>query len=45
MQQKGQMERWRLILGAETEQDFTNMGMSSLSHDQLLMDQALAEIY
>ena len=45
MQQKEQMERWRLILGAETEQDFTNMGMSSLSQDQLLMDQALAEIY
>lgn len=40
-----QLERWRLILGDETEKDFSDMGMSGLSDEQMLMDNALAEIY
>lgn len=43
--QKEQMARWRLILGNETEKDFSQMGMMGLSEEQLLMDNALAEIY
>ena len=40
-----QMARWRLILGAETENSFTAMGGSPLSQEDFLMDSALAAIY
>ncbi len=43
--QKEQMSRWRLILGNETQENFDQMGMTTLSKEQLLMDSALAEIY
>ncbi len=45
MEKGKQMERWRLILGDETEKSFSDMGMSALSEEQMLMDNALAEIY
>ena len=37
--------RWRLILGSESQSSFDNMGGTSLSEEQFLMDQALAAIY
>lgn len=43
--QKQQMERWRLILGAQTQQQFSDMGMSPLSKEAYLMDCALGAIY
>lgn len=43
--QNEQMARWRLILGEQTQKDFSGMGMSELSKEQMLMDEALAEIY
>lgn len=45
MQPDQQMTRWRLILGAQSEQKFSDMGMSSLSKEDILMDQALGAIY
>ncbi len=42
------MKRWRLILGAESNERFTSMNKNSgfaLSEEQALMDQALAAIY
>ncbi len=43
--EKEQLTRWRLILGNETQEDFSGMGMGGLSKEQMLMDEALAEIY
>ncbi len=43
--QNEQLARWRLILGSETQDDFSSMGMSAMSKEQMLMDDALAEIY
>ena len=40
-----QMTRWRLILGAETQESFAGMGVGTLSQEELLMDSALAAIY
>ena len=40
-----QLSRWRLILGAETEDSFSGMGASPLSQEDFLMDSALAAIY
>jgi hypothetical protein len=42
-----QLKRWRLILGASTQDQFTGFGGGELrlSADQLLMDEALAAIY
>lgn len=39
------VNRWRLILGAESQNRFEQMGGSSLTGEQDLMDQALAAIY
>lgn len=39
------MQRWRLILGQESQRRFSDMGGSSLTPQQDLMDQALAAIY
>ena len=39
------MKRWRLILGAESEKAFTDMGCGGLDEEALLMDQALGAIY
>ena len=45
MSQTEQLSRWRLILGAETEQSFSGMGGAPLSQEELLMDSALGAIY
>lgn len=42
---KEQLQRWRLILGSECEQDFECLGMDKLSQEQMLLDNALAQIY
>ena len=45
MVQTEQLSRWRLILGAETENTFGSMGGAPLSAEELLMDSALSAIY
>lgn len=40
-----QMQRWRLILGQESQKRFGDMGSGGLAGDMDLMDQALAAIY
>ena len=45
MAQTEQISRWRLILGAETENSFIQMGGGGLSQEELLMDGALGAIY
>ena len=45
MSQTQQLSRWRLILGAETEESFSGMGGGGLSQEELLMDSALGAIY
>lgn len=45
MSQTQQLSRWRLILGAETEESFSGMGGGGLSLEELLMDSALGAIY
>lgn len=42
---KEQISRWRLILGQESENRFSQMTDLSLTQEQDLMDQALASIY
>ena len=39
------LARWRLILGQDTQQQFSNMNHFTLSEQQFLMDEALASIY
>ncbi|MBO5353459.1 MAG: VWA domain-containing protein [Lachnospiraceae bacterium] len=45
MDEKTQMQRWRLILGSESQNRFSGMGGESLQGEFDLMDQALAAIY
>lgn len=45
MEKETHLQRWRLILGQESEKRFEGMGGVSLSGEQDLMDQALAAIY
>lgn len=45
MSQTQQLSRWRLILGAETQESFSGMGGMPLSREELLMDSALGAIY
>lgn len=45
MDEKAHIQRWRLILGNESQSRFDRMGGSSLTKEQDLMDQALAAIY
>lgn len=48
MENETRIKRWRLILGGESEDSFSQMGgpgIAQLSGDELLMDQALAAIY
>lgn len=45
MEKETHLQRWRLILGQESEKRFEGMGGASLSGEQDLMDQALAAIY
>ena len=45
MSQTQQLSRWRLMLGAETEESFSGMGGGGLSQEELLMDSALGAIY
>lgn len=39
------LARWRLILGQDTQEQFSDMSNFSLSEEQYLMDAALASIY
>ncbi len=45
MTQEEQIARWRLILGAESQERFQGMGSTGLSDQELLLDQALSAIY
>ncbi|MCM1187291.1 MAG: VWA domain-containing protein [Lachnoclostridium sp.] len=45
MNQEEHMQRWRLILGQESQERFGSMGGTALTREQDLMDQALAAIY
>lgn len=45
MDEKAHIQRWRLILGNESQSRFEQMGDASLTVEQDLMDQALAAIY
>lgn len=40
-----QLKKWRLILGSESNSGFSAEGQMPLSEEELLMDQALAQIY
>lgn len=40
-----ELQRWRLILGQESDKRFSGMNMPALSEEQSLMDSALAAIY
>lgn len=40
-----QLKKWRLILGAEAEKGFPDAGMDRMSEEEMLMDQALSQIY
>lgn len=45
MEKETHIQRWRLILGQESEKRFEGMGGTPLGGEQDLMDQALAAIY
>ncbi len=45
MDEKAHIQKWRLILGSESQNRFEQMGGEPLSQEQDLMDQALAAIY
>lgn len=45
MENTQQMQRWRLILGQDSDARFSNMNMPVLTEEQDLMDKALAAIY
>lgn len=45
MEQTQELQRWRLILGQESQERFSGMNMPELSEEQMLMDSALAAIY
>ena len=45
MEQTQEMQRWRLILGQDSEERLSKMNMPGLSEEQDLMDKALAAIY
>lgn len=45
MDKTQQLQRWRLILGKESEDRLSGMNMLALSEEQDLMDSALAAIY
>ena len=45
MEHTQELQRWRLILGQESQERFSGMNMPGLSEEQMLMDSALAAIY
>lgn len=45
MDEKKHIQRWRLILGSESQNRFEQMSGEPLTHEMDLMDQALAAIY
>ena len=45
MDEKAHIQKWRLILGSESQERFGQMGGESLAGEMDLMDQALASIY
>ena len=45
METAAKIRRWRLILGAESQERFSTMGDCALLPQEDLMDQALAAIY
>ncbi|MGM9998326.1 MAG: VWA domain-containing protein [Candidatus Bruticola sp.] len=44
-EQQKKLHRWRLLLGSESETEFSNLGSEPLSQEQFMLDQALAAIY
>ena len=45
MNTEERLKRWRLILGAQTQERFEHMGGQALSKEEEMMDHALAAIY
>ena len=45
MEQTQELQRWRLILGQESDKRLSGMNMPALNEEQDLMDKALAAIY
>lgn len=45
MEQTQELQRWRLILGQESDKRLSGMNMPALTEEQDLMDKALAAIY
>ena len=45
MEHTQELQRWRLILGQESDKRLSGMNMPALSEEQDLMDKALAAIY
>ena len=45
MEEKHILKRWRLILGAESQEKIGSMGGAALSEEDILMDSALSQIY
>ncbi len=45
MEEKQILKRWRLILGAESQDKLNSLGCGGLSEEDLLMDTALSQIY
>ncbi|MBP7186462.1 MAG: VWA domain-containing protein [Ruminococcus sp.] len=45
MEEKQILKRWRLILGAESQDKLDSLGCGGLSEEDLLMDTALSQIY
>ena len=44
-EQQKKISRWRLLLGSESEAEFSSMGAQPLSQEQFMLDQALASVY
>ena len=45
MEEKQILKRWRLILGAESQNKLDSLGCGGLSEEDILMDTALSQIY
>ena len=45
MDEKQILKRWRLILGAESQEQLNSLGCGGLSEEDILMDTALSQIY
>ena len=45
MEEQQILKRWRLILGAESQERINALGGAALSQEDILMDSALSQIY